>query len=211
MYAKNQICRCPTYHTKRAVLIRSFRRRPYRMKPTAVGFISLTTVLTASSESSNLCDNPRCRRYRYEVVTLTALLCFIACIPYEYTGCVFLNNNTQILTDWAREKIADISQPKFSNEYSAKKVQIFRKLIKGPGNPYKLVSAGLDISLALFGRPAIAWTNGDIVHRHIYAGTLYDRRIISLYVCIYFIQCLMSVTFTSHFISILFLSLSLQI
>ena len=46
MYAKNQICRCPTYHTKRAVLIRSFRRRPYQMKPTAVGFISLTTVNT---------------------------------------------------------------------------------------------------------------------------------------------------------------------
>ena len=44
VYAKNQICRCPTYHTKRAVLIRSLRRRPYRMKPTAVGFISLTTV-----------------------------------------------------------------------------------------------------------------------------------------------------------------------
>ena len=44
MYAKIQICRCPTYHTKRVVLIRSLRRRPYRMKPTAVGFISLTTV-----------------------------------------------------------------------------------------------------------------------------------------------------------------------
>ena len=44
MYAKIQLCRCPTYHTKRAVLIRSLRRRPYRMKPTAVGFISLTTV-----------------------------------------------------------------------------------------------------------------------------------------------------------------------
>ena len=40
----NQLCRCPTYHTKRVVLIRSLRRRPYRMKPTAVGFISLTTV-----------------------------------------------------------------------------------------------------------------------------------------------------------------------
>ena len=39
-----QICRCPTYHTKRVDLIRSLRRRPYRMKPTAVGFISLTTV-----------------------------------------------------------------------------------------------------------------------------------------------------------------------
>ena len=44
-YAKHQLRRCPTYHTKRAVLIRSLRRRPYRMKPTAVGFISLTTVL----------------------------------------------------------------------------------------------------------------------------------------------------------------------
>ena len=42
---KNQLCRCPTYHTKRVVLIRSLRRRPYRMKPTAVGFISLTTVM----------------------------------------------------------------------------------------------------------------------------------------------------------------------
>ena len=41
---KNQLSRCPTYHTKRDVLIRSLRRRPYRMKPTAVGFISLTTV-----------------------------------------------------------------------------------------------------------------------------------------------------------------------
>ena len=41
---KNQLCRCPTYHTKRVVLIRSLRRRPYRMKPTAVGFISLTTA-----------------------------------------------------------------------------------------------------------------------------------------------------------------------
>ena len=48
VYAKNQVCRCPTYHTKRAVLIQSLRRRPYRMKPTAVGFISLTTV--------NLCN-----------------------------------------------------------------------------------------------------------------------------------------------------------
>ena len=36
VHAKNEICRCPTYHTKRAVLIRSLRRRPYRMKPTAV-------------------------------------------------------------------------------------------------------------------------------------------------------------------------------
>ena len=36
----------PTYHTKRVVLIRSLRRRPYRMKPTAVGFISLTTVIS---------------------------------------------------------------------------------------------------------------------------------------------------------------------
>ena len=44
VYAKNQLCRCPTYCTKRDVLIRSLRRRPYRMKPTAVGFISLTTV-----------------------------------------------------------------------------------------------------------------------------------------------------------------------
>ena len=44
VYAKLQLCRCPTYHTKRAVVIRSLRRRPYRMKPTAVGFISLTTV-----------------------------------------------------------------------------------------------------------------------------------------------------------------------
>ena len=41
---KHQLCRCPTDHTKRVVLIRSIRRRPYRMKPTAVGFISLTTV-----------------------------------------------------------------------------------------------------------------------------------------------------------------------
>ena len=41
---KNQLCRCPTYRTKRAVLIRSLRQRPYRMKPTAVGFISLTTL-----------------------------------------------------------------------------------------------------------------------------------------------------------------------
>ena len=32
--------------TKRVVLIRSLRRRPYRMKPTAVGFISLTTVVS---------------------------------------------------------------------------------------------------------------------------------------------------------------------
>ena len=39
---KNQLYRCPTYCTKGAVLIRSLRRRPYRMKPTAVGFISLT-------------------------------------------------------------------------------------------------------------------------------------------------------------------------
>ena len=46
VYAKNQLCRCPTYHTKRAALIRSLRRRPYRMKLTAVGFISLTTVIT---------------------------------------------------------------------------------------------------------------------------------------------------------------------
>ena len=45
VYAKNQLCRCPTYYTKRVVLIRSLRRRPYRMKPTAVGFISLTTVI----------------------------------------------------------------------------------------------------------------------------------------------------------------------
>ena len=45
MYAKNQLCRCPTYCTKRDVLIRSLRRRPYRMKPTAVGFISLNTVI----------------------------------------------------------------------------------------------------------------------------------------------------------------------
>ena len=35
MYAKNQICTCPIYHTKRAVLIRPLRRRPY----------SLTTVM----------------------------------------------------------------------------------------------------------------------------------------------------------------------
>ena len=48
MYAKNQLRRCSTYHTKRAVLIRSLRRRPYRMKPTAVGFISLTTVQIVS-------------------------------------------------------------------------------------------------------------------------------------------------------------------
>ena len=46
MYAQIQLCRCPTYHTKRAVLIRSLRQRPYRMKPTAVGFISLTTVIS---------------------------------------------------------------------------------------------------------------------------------------------------------------------
>ena len=38
-------CRCPTYCTKRTVLIRSLRRRPCRMKPTAVGFISFTTVI----------------------------------------------------------------------------------------------------------------------------------------------------------------------
>ena len=46
VYATNQLCRCRTYHTNRAVLIRSLRRRPHRMKPTAVGFISLTTVDT---------------------------------------------------------------------------------------------------------------------------------------------------------------------
>ena len=45
VYAKNQICTYPTYHTNQAVSIRSLRRRPYRMKPTAVGFISLTTVI----------------------------------------------------------------------------------------------------------------------------------------------------------------------
>ena len=61
VYAKNQQRRCPTYHTKRAVLIRSLRRRPYRMKPTAVGFISLTTVhMTALRTyrflSTGLCD-----------------------------------------------------------------------------------------------------------------------------------------------------------
>ena len=44
---KNQLCRFSAYQTKRAVLIRSLRRRPYRMKPTAVGFISLTTVWMA--------------------------------------------------------------------------------------------------------------------------------------------------------------------
>ena len=53
MYPKNQLCRCPTYHTKRAVLIRSLRRRPYRMKPTAVGFISLTTVMYAVFSETN--------------------------------------------------------------------------------------------------------------------------------------------------------------
>ena len=47
---KNQIYRCPTYHTKRPVLIRSLRRRPYRKKPTAVGFISLTTVQLAHTK-----------------------------------------------------------------------------------------------------------------------------------------------------------------
>ena len=33
------------------VLTRSLRRRPYRMKPTAVGFISLTTVIVADDLS----------------------------------------------------------------------------------------------------------------------------------------------------------------
>ena len=44
VYAKNQLCGCPTYHMNCAVTIRSLRRRPYRMKSTAVGFTSLTTV-----------------------------------------------------------------------------------------------------------------------------------------------------------------------
>ena len=52
VYAKNQLCRCPTFHTKRAVPIWSLRRRPYRMKPTAVGFISLTTVNSRNYEFS---------------------------------------------------------------------------------------------------------------------------------------------------------------
>ena len=54
VYAKNQVCRCPTYHTKRAVLIQSLRRRPYRMKPTAVGFISLTTVVIINEFSLDM-------------------------------------------------------------------------------------------------------------------------------------------------------------
>ena len=61
VYAKNQLCRCPTYHTKRAVPIRSLRRRPYRMKPTAVAFISLTTVniqmyLRSSTEHTGMAE-----------------------------------------------------------------------------------------------------------------------------------------------------------
>ena len=55
VYAKNQLCRCPTYYTKRVVLIRSLRRRPYRMKPTAVGFISLTTVKMGYVDHNLIC------------------------------------------------------------------------------------------------------------------------------------------------------------
>ena len=60
MYAKNQLCRCPIYHTKRAVPIRSLRRRPYRMKPTAVGFISLTTVCPWYAAGSSVLT-PQCK------------------------------------------------------------------------------------------------------------------------------------------------------
>ena len=55
---KNQLCRCPTYHTKRAVLIRSLRRRPCRMKPTAVGLISLTTVSIAIGRNYGSAEGP---------------------------------------------------------------------------------------------------------------------------------------------------------
>ena len=44
LYAKNQLFRSPTYHTNRAVSIRSLWWQPYQVKPTADGFISLTIV-----------------------------------------------------------------------------------------------------------------------------------------------------------------------
>ena len=44
LYAKNQLCGCPAHHKYRVVSIRSHWRWPYRMKPTAVDFISFTTV-----------------------------------------------------------------------------------------------------------------------------------------------------------------------
>ena len=69
VYAKNQLCRCPTYHTKRAVLIRSLRRRPYRMKPAAVGFISLTTVILTHTTNCNPHNLTKCWLFDWFVLT----------------------------------------------------------------------------------------------------------------------------------------------
>ena len=50
VYAMIRLCRCSTHHTNLAVSVRSLRRRPYRMKPTAIGFINLTTVNFVASQ-----------------------------------------------------------------------------------------------------------------------------------------------------------------
>ena len=52
VHATNHFCRCPTCHTNHAVSIRSLLQRPYGMKPTAVAFISLTTVVIVTYDVS---------------------------------------------------------------------------------------------------------------------------------------------------------------
>ena len=69
LFAMNQLCGCPTSHINRAVSTRSLRRRPYRMKSNAVGFISLATVnFYALSVLSNV--------YRSCLQTAFKVLCY---------------------------------------------------------------------------------------------------------------------------------------
>ena len=85
-------------------------------------------------------------------------------------------------------------------------VQCTLKYCFGPWNPIENVNVGLDIGLALFRRQAIAGTSDDIDHWRIYAspelhfyiGPICDSRIMSLYTCIYFIECFINVTLLSY-------------